>query len=195
MDYLSLLGIAVGLSMDAFAVALTNGALTRNLRLKHALRIALCFGLFQAFMPVIGWLVGKAGEGIITRLDHWIAFVLLGYIGGKMVYEALKKEPETNCGSREPISFKTLITLAVATSIDALATGIILPSAVGAGTPALMLLAVTLIGITTFIISLSGVFLGKKFGTVFSSKAELLGGAVLIAIGIKILIEHLVSHT
>lgn len=91
MDYLALFGIAVGLSMDAFAVALTNGAVTRNLKLKHALGIALAFGAFQAVMPTIGWLVGIAGRGIIESVDHWVAFILLGYIGGKMVYDAVKE--------------------------------------------------------------------------------------------------------
>ena len=90
MDYLALFGIAVGLSMDAFAVALTNGAVTRNLKLKHALGIALAFGAFQAAMPTIGWLVGIAGRDIIESVDHWVAFILLGYIGGKMVYDAVK---------------------------------------------------------------------------------------------------------
>ena len=189
MDYLALFGIAVGLSMDAFAVALTNGAVTRNLKLKHALGIALAFGAFQAVMPTIGWLVGIAGRGIIESVDHWVAFILLGYIGGKMVYDAVKEakshEPK-EC--RDLISFKMLMVMAIATSIDALATGIILPSVVGASTLLLMLTAVGLIGLTTFIISFA---IGKKFGDLFSSKAELLGGLVLIIIGCKILIEHL----
>ncbi len=194
MDYLALFGIAVGLSMDAFAVSLTNGAVTRNLRLKHAFGIALAFGVFQAVMPTIGWLVGIAGKGIIESVDHWVAFILLGYIGGKMVYDAIKEaknhEPK-EC--RDPISFKMLMVMAVATSIDALATGIILPSVVGASTVLLMLIAVGLIGLTTFIISFAGVYIGKKFGDLFSSKAELLGGLVLIIIGSKILIEHLLG--
>ena len=163
MDYLALFGIAVGLSMDAFAVALTNGAVTRNLKLKHALGIALAFGAFQAVMPTIGWLVGIAGRGIIESVDHWVAFILLGYIGGKMVYDAVKEskshEPK-EC--RDPISFKMLMVMAIATSIDALATGIILPSVVGASTLLLMLTAVGLIGLTTFIISFAGVYIGKK---------------------------------
>ena len=186
MDYLALFGIAVGLSMDAFAVALTNGAVTRNLKLKHALGIALAFGAFQAVR------IGIAGRGIIESVDHWVAFILLGYIGGKMVYDAVKEakshEPK-EC--RDPISFKMLMVMAIATSIDALATGIILPSVVGASTLLLMLTAVGLIGLTTFIISFAGVYIGKKFGDLFSSKAELLGGLVLIIIGCKILIEHL----
>lgn len=192
MDYLALFGIAVGLSMDAFAVSLTNGAVTRNLRLKHALGIALAFGVFQAVMPTIGWLVGIAGEGIIESVDHWVAFILLGYIGGKMIYDSIKEakanEPK-EC--RDPISFKMLMVMAVATSIDALATGIILPSVVGASTALLMLTAVGFIGLTTFVISFAGVYIGKKFGDLFASKAELLGGLVLIGIGCKILVEHL----
>ena len=164
MDYLALFGIAVGLSMDAFAVALTNGAVTRNLKLKHALGIALAFGAFQAVMPTIVLLVGIAGRG------------------------SMESEPK-EC--RDPISFKMLMVMAIATSIDALATGIILPSVVGASTLLLMLTAVGLIGLTTFIISFAGVYIGKKFGDLFSSKAELLGGLVLIIIGCKILIEHL----
>ena len=192
MDYLSLIGIAVGLSMDAFAVSVTNGAVTRGLKFSHALKIAFCFGLFQAMMPILGWLVGKAGEGFISQLDHWVAFILLGYIGGKMVFDAWKERgKKTECQCRSPIGMKTLLMMAVATSIDALATGIILPSAVGASTILLMAFAVTFIGLITFFISLAGVYLGKKFGAVFCSKAELAGGIVLILIGCKILVEHL----
>lgn len=192
MDYLTLFGIAVGLSMDAFAVSVTNGAVTKGLRLTNALKIAACFGLFQAIMPMIGWTIGKAGEGLISQLDHWIAFVLLGYIGGKMIYDAWKdRNKQTECHSRNPIGLRMLIVMAIATSIDALATGIILPSAVGASTVLLMCCAVSIIGITTFVISLSGVHIGKKFGDLFCSKAELLGGIVLVFIGCKILVEHL----
>lgn len=192
MDYLSLVGIAVGLAMDAFAVSVTNGAVTRNLKPSHALKIAACFGLFQAGMPMLGWLIGKAGEGLISQLDHWIAFLLLGYIGGKMIYDAWKERgKKTECQCKEPIGMKMLLMMAVATSIDALATGVILPSAVGASTVVLMLVAVALIGLITFVISLAGVYLGKKFGDVFCSKAELAGGIVLVLIGTKILVEHL----
>lgn len=192
MDYLSLTGIAVGLAMDAFAVSLTNGAVTRGLTKWHALKIALCFGFFQFFMPIIGWGIGKAGESFIGAVDHWIAFILLGYIGGKMIYDSIKEKNDLEKEQcKSPISFKMLLVMAIATSIDALATGIILPTAVGAYNFALMMLSVGIIGVITFIISLFGVFLGKKFGTVFSSVAEKLGGAVLILIGSKILIEHL----
>ncbi len=192
VDYLSLVGIAVGLSMDAFAVALTNGAVTRKLRFSHALKIAFCFGLFQAVMPLIGSFIGKVGAGFISQVDHWIAFVLLGYIGGKMIYEAVKEQKhEESQQSRDPIGMKMLLVMAVATSIDALATGIILPSTIGASTIPLLITAVCLIGGITFVICLCGVYIGKKFGDLFVSKAEIIGGCVLVAIGIKILIEHL----
>ena len=192
MDYLSLFGIAVGLAMDAFAVSLTNGAVTRGLTKGHALRIAFCFGFFQFMMPIIGWLIGKAGEEFIGAVDHWIAFVLLGYIGGKMIYDSIKEKKSSEKEQcRDPISFKMLIVMAIATSIDALATGIILPTAVKADGFGLMMLSVGMIGVITFFICLCGIAIGKKFGTVFSSIAEKLGGMVLILIGTKILIEHL----
>lgn len=192
MDYISVIGIGVGLAMDAFAVSVTNGALTRNLKFFHAVKIAFFFGVFQFGMPVIGWLIGKAGEGLITNIDHWIAFILLSFIGGKMICDYVKERNNDKVEeSRNPITIKTLLALAVATSIDALATGVILPSAVGARTPVLMLIAVTLIGAVTFCISLAGVYIGKAFGYIISKYATLAGGIVLVFIGIKILIEHL----
>ncbi len=193
MDFVSLVGIAVGLSMDAFAVSLTNGAVTKKVNLPFALRMAACFGLFQAFMPFIGWLVGTAGAGIISAIDHWVALILLGIIGGQMIRESFSHE-EDACqpGSREAISLKMLLAMAVATSIDALATGIILPGAVGASSIPLMLLSVGIIGLITFLLCLAGVYIGKKFGCLLSSKAELAGGIVLIAIGIKIFLDHMV---
>jgi manganese efflux pump family protein len=191
MDYISLVGIGVGLSMDAFAVCITNGAITKKVTLSFALKLAICFGVFQAAMPIIGWSVGKAGENFINAVDHWVALILLSYIGIQMIIESRKK---SNCGEvgkpQNNINIKTLITLAVATSIDALITGIILPSAVGASTVALMLLSVGIIGVITFIICMAGVYIGKKFGQLCSSKAEIIGGIVLIAIGIKIFIDH-----
>lgn len=192
MDYISLAGIAVGLSMDAFAVSLTNGAVTRKVTPWFALKLALSFGLFQAFMPFIGWLVGKAGAGFIDNIDHWIALILLGYLGIKMLMESFKKMKEGNIEVvRDGISFKTLLALSVATSIDALATGVILPSAVGATSVLLMLLSVGIIGLITFLLCIIGVYLGKKFGDLFSSKAEIIGGIVLVAIGVKIFIDHM----
>lgn len=191
MDIISLAGIAVGLSMDAFAVSITNGAVTRRVTAGFAIKLAASFGVFQAVMPMIGWAIGKAGEGLISSIDHWIALLLLSYIGGQMLWEAHKKrcEGEIDC-QKEPPGFKTILAFAVATSIDALATGIILPTAVGASTLPLMLISVASIGMITFLLSLTGIAIGKKFGSLCCGKAEIVGGAVLIAIGLKVFIEH-----
>ena len=183
MDYLSLLGIAIGLSMDAFAVSVTNGAVTRGLRIAHALKIAVCFGLFQAVMPMIGWAIGKAGEGLISQLDHWIAFVLLALIGGNMIREAFGKEEER---ASADLDVKTMFIMAVATSIDALAVGVTF-----AFLNQNMPLAVSLIGVTTFMLSMLGVKVGNLFGVKYKSKAEFIGGLILILLGAKILLEHL----
>ena len=194
MDYVALVGIAVGISMDAFAVCITNGALCKKVRFSFALKMALSFGLFQALMPTIGWLIGKAGESFISSVDHWVALILLCFIGGQMIVESLKNRKEPSCDegpAREGLSFKTLMLLSLATSIDALATGIILPSAVQASTVVLMLLAVALIGLITFVICIAGVYIGKKFGVLLSEKAQIAGGIVLILIGLKIFIEHM----
>lgn len=192
MDYFSLCGIAVGLAMDAFAVCVTNGAVTKKVTMRFAAKLALCFGLFQAVMPIIGWLIGKAGENFITAIDHWIALILLSYIGIDMIIQSYKKQRcLVPAKAQDGISIKTLLALAIATSIDALATGIILPSAVGASSVFLMLVSVLVIGLITCIICFAGVYIGKKFGVLCSHKAELFGGIVLIGIGIKIFIEHM----
>lgn len=189
MDYLSLAGIAVGLSMDACAVSVANGAVIRNPSPRFALKLAVSFGGFQAGMPVLGWLIGKAGEQIIGAVDHWVALLLLGFIGIQMLREARK------CGRelcmQEDLPMRRVLALALATSIDALATGVILPSAVGADTAARMLLSVGTIGCTTLVLSFTGVYLGKKCGDLLSSRAETAGGILLIAIGAKIFIEHM----
>ncbi len=193
MDYLSLIGISIGLAMDAFAVSITNGTAYRNCKRSQTVKIACAFGFFQALMPTIGWLAGTAFAQVISDVDHWVAFILLGFIGGHMVFEAVRSK-KNESPEEMPCEFltnKTLLALAVATSIDALATGLILPSAVGASTPVLMVISVLTIGLITFVISLSGVFIGKKFGAVLSNKAEILGGVVLILIGIKILVDHI----
>lgn len=195
MDYFSLCGIAVGLAMDTFAVSITNGAVTRHVTPRFALKIAFFFGLFQAIMPTAGWLIGKAGENIISAVDHWVALILLGYLGINMILESRKKKKEgTGCSRQDDIPLKTLLALAVATSIDALATGVILPSAVGASTVFLMLISVLLIGLITFVISFVGVYIGKRFGTICAGRAEVLGGLVLIGIGVKIFIDHIFFH-
>ncbi|ARP50526.1 MULTISPECIES: manganese efflux pump MntP family protein [Caproicibacterium] len=190
MDYVSLIGIAVGLSMDAFAVSLANGAVTRKVRPAFALKVAGCFGLFQSLMPIIGWLIGKAGASIINAVDHWIALILLSIIGIQMLREAHKCHGGEAC-LQDNIPTRTLLVLAVATSIDALATGILLPSAVGASTTQLMLLSVCLIGVVTLVLCYIGVYIGKKFGDRFTGKAQIIGGLVLIGIGIKIFVEHM----
>lgn len=193
MDLLSLLGIAIGLAMDAFAVSVASGAASRKIKVQHAALTAFSFGIFQSVMPVIGWLVGKAGESFIKSVDHWVALVLLSYLGGQMIFESRNKCKDPNeCST---VRVKSLLALSVATSIDALATGIILPSAVGASTGLLMLYAVATIGIITFLLCFAGVYIGNKFGSKLTSKAEILGGIVLISIGVKILIDHLVSGT
>lgn len=193
MDYISVIGIAIGLAMDAFAVSVSNGATTKNLKLSYALKLSLFFGGFQLLMPIVGWLVGKAGESFISKVDHWIAFILLAFIGGKMIIDYIKeRKKEINAEKKNELSNKTIFMLAIATSIDALATGIILPSAVGASTFELMFVAVIVIGVLTFIICMAGVYLGKMFGVLLSRHSTLFGGTVLIIIGGKILIEHLI---
>ncbi len=198
MDYLAVAGIAVGLAMDAFAVSVTNGAVVKNFKPSFALKIAAMFGCFQLIMPVIGWIVGKAGQELIESVDHYIALILLAFIGINMILGSVKekrnkqKDGYNNTDKdKTAASNKTLLLMAVATSIDALATGVILPSAVGANTLALMLIAVVMIGVITFAISFSGVYLGRRFGELLSDKAEIVGGIVLIVIGVKIFIEHM----
>ena len=185
MGLFELILIALGLSMDAFAVSLCKGLSVNRLKLKKTVIIALFFGGFQALMPLFGWLLGKQFESYITRIDHWIAFVLLVFIGGKMVYEALRKD---RCPAKngDALNLKELLILAVATSIDALAVGITF-----AFLQVPIIYAVSLIGIITFVVSFAGVFIGHKFGARLKSKAELSGGIVLILIGSKILLEHL----
>ena len=181
MSLLELLLIAVGLSMDAFAVSVCKGLSLRGLRPKHAVLVGLYFGGFQALMPVIGWLLGYRFERFITRFDHWIAFVLLTAIGVSMIRET-KKAEELN----DDLSFRTMLLLAVATSIDALAVGITF-----AFLSVRILPAACLIGLTTFLLSALGVYIGHIFGLKYKAKAELAGGIILIGIGLKILLEHL----
>ena len=188
MTGIEIWALALGLSMDCFAVSITSGIIWGRVRWKPMLLMAFFFGLFQALNPFFGWLGTRYFRYLIESVDHWIAFAILGFLGIRMIMESFKDEEEKHFN---PASLKVILAMAVATSIDALATGIILPSVVGASTLLLMLTAVGLIGLTTFIISFAGVYIGKKFGDLFSSKAELLGGLVLIIIGCKILIEHL----
>lgn len=186
MSFLELFLIAVGLSADAFSVSVCKGLNMRKLNLKHAYVIALFFGVFQAVMPLLGYLLGTGFSEYIEKYDHWIAFVLLAFIGGKMALEAIREKDGEAEEKTDTLSIGELTILAVATSIDALAVGItfaflkvnILPS-------------VLLIGVTTFALSLGGVLLGNRFGAKYKSKAEIAGGVILIFIGLKILLEHL----
>lgn len=186
MDLVPVLLIAVGLSMDALAVAIGRGAvLTGAERMRGALAMALAFGAFQALMPVAGWFLGSAFAGYIEAIDHWIAFLLLAGIGGRMIYEAVSGHGDEE---RPDLSVRVLLLLAVATSIDALAVGIGLRLADPA-TP--ILVAAGLIGTVTFGFSLAGGLLGSRLGERFGRTMEAVGGAVLIGIGLRILLEHL----
>lgn len=183
MGVIELLVLALGLSMDAFAVSICKGLSVPKLQAKHCLICGVYFGGFQALMPLIGWALGIRFQSMITNIDHWIAFVLLAVIGANMIKESFSKEEECPDAS---FGFKTMLTLAVATSIDALAVGVTFAFLDVSIVP-----AVLLIGVTTFVCSAMGVKIGNVFGNRFQSKAEFLGGLVLIAIGLKILIEHL----
>ena len=186
MDLPTLLLIAVGLSMDAVAVALASGCAFGAGRVdgRRALLLAALFGLFQALMPALGWLAGLGFKGAIARFDHWLAFILLAFIGGKMIREARRGG---DCRVRgNGMGLAVMLGLALATSIDALAVGLSFSLlAVGIVVPVLV------IGVVTFVLSLSAVFIGHRFGGRLAGKAEVLGGLILIAIGLKILFEHL----
>ena len=175
--------IGVGLSMDAFAVSVCKGLAMPKMRWKQGAVIALFFGGFQAMMPLAGWALGRQFEQYITSIDHWIAFLLLGWIGGKMIWDALHGEEDTY---KAGFDLKELLVLAVATSIDALAVGVTC-----AMLQVSILPAVTLIGCTTFTLSLAGVWIGHRFGGWLKDKAALAGGVILCLIGLKILLEHL----
>ncbi|OPZ59750.1 MAG: putative manganese efflux pump MntP [Deltaproteobacteria bacterium ADurb.Bin510] len=184
MSLFKLIGLALGLAMDAFAVSITSGLTMRKLKVRYALRIALFFGVFQALMPIIGYLAGLSVREMIENYDHWVAFGLLAFVGGKMLFEAIfmqEEEREIN-----PDDFGLLLVLAIATSIDALAVGLSLSLL-----KIEILMPAVLIGVVTFGLSFMGVYLGKRIGHLFEQKIEILGGLVLIGIGIKILLEHL----
>ncbi len=185
MDLISVLLIGIGLSMDAFSVAVTDGIVLKKPKPLEAAKIALFFGAFQFLMPCVGFVLGSAFARYITTFDHWVAFILLGFIGGKMLFEAVFEKDEKE-EIKNPLSLGTLFVLAIATSIDALAVGVTFATV---NTPVLW--ASTVIGIITFVISYAGVYIGSKCGNMLGNKAEIAGGTVLIGIGVKILIEHL----
>lgn len=183
MGILEIVLISIGLAMDAFAVAVCKGLSMKKMEWKKAVIVAFYFGGFQALMPAIGFFLGVSFEELVTKVDHWIAFILLGIIGINMIKEAFDKEKET---INDSIDIKTMIVLAIATSIDALAVGITF-----AFLKVDLLTAVTLIGVITFALSLIGVKIGNKFGDKYERKSELIGGIILILMGVKILLEHL----
>ncbi|NJK27818.1 MAG: manganese efflux pump [Coleofasciculaceae cyanobacterium SM2_3_26] len=177
--------MALGLAADAFAVSLTSGLSIKHIKLNKALKIALFFGIFQALMPLLGWIVGLGFRSAIAGIDHWVAFGLLSFLGGRTICEAL----DTDCEAErfDPLDFFVLLGLSIATSLDALAAGLglsVLNSSI--------LLAATAIGAITFSVCFCGVFIGHFCGNCFSNRVELLGGMVLIGIGCKILLDHLV---
>lgn len=183
MGIIEILLTSVGLAMDAFAVAICKGLSMKKFNIKNGLIVGLYFGLFQGLMPLIGYFLGSFFEELIVSIDHWVAFVLLGFIGLNMIKEALSNECEC---SNDKVDFKSMLPLAIATSIDALAIGITM-----AFLKVNIIIAVLSIGIITFILSFMGVWIGNKFGTKYEKKAQIFGGIVLILIGIKILLEHL----
>ena len=195
MDIITLLGIAMALSMDAFSVSVCKGLATKKFSLRAALLCGLWFGGFQALMPLVGYFLGVQFEHFITNIDHWIAFGLLLIIGVNMIREALGEEDTTDeettadsqcsCGCT---GFKTMLGLAVATSIDALAVGVTF-----AFLKVNIWFSVMVIGITTFLFSFAGVKIGNIFGSRYSKAAEITGGAILILLGVKILMEHLLG--
>ena len=183
MSIWEILLLGVGLSMDAFAVSICKGLSVKKVKWQHLLCVGAYFGIFQALMPTLGYFLGTTFSNLIDQFDHWVAFILLAIIGVNMVREALSKdEDETN----DDFGFKTMLLLAIATSIDALAVGVTF-----AFLDVRILQAVSFIGCTTFILSVIGVKVGTVFGVLYKSKAERTGGIILILIGLKILIEHL----
>ena len=184
MGFFELLLIAVGLSMDAFAVSICKGLSLKNLKKRHAALVGLYFGGFQFLMPVLGWALGYRFEHVIVSVDHWIAFGLLTVIGVSMIREA-RHADELD----DDLGFKTMLLLALATSIDALAVGVTF-----AFLQVRILPAASLIGVTTFLLSFVGVYIGHLFGLRYKAKAEIAGGVILIFIGVKILLSHLLGY-
>ena len=182
MSIVELFILAVGLSMDAFAVSICKGLSLGKIKPKHMCIAGAWFGGFQALMPLIGYYLGSLFADMVTRYSHWVAFALLLAIGGNMIKESLGEEENVS----NDMGFKSMLLLAIATSIDALAAGVTLAAV---GTP--ILFSSTVIGITAFLFSFGGVFIGKKFGGFLGSKAECIGGIILILIGVKTLVEHL----
>jgi len=183
---LAIIAVAIGLSMDAFAVSVVTGAAYKELHYRHTLRMAGFFGGFQAFMPAVGYLAGLTVRQYIENYDHWVAFGILAAVGLKMIYESFKIKGERQ--AMHPANLAMLLALAVATSIDALAVGITLSLIARQIAEAILI-----IGVVTFGLSCAGVYIGKRFGHFFESGIEAIGGVVLIALGVKILLQHILA--
>lgn len=187
MNFAAILLLSLGLAMDATAVAAARGLAARDLRARHALLVALYFGGFQALMPVVGWLIGRRLGPLVQAWDHWIAFVLLSGIGGKMLWEA-RGAPDDDAPRDDGALFahRVMVVLAVATSIDALSVGVMLPML-----RAPLVTTVVTIGVTTALLSAAGLYAGRRFGAALGKRLDVMGGLVLIGLGVKILVEHL----
>lgn len=192
MSTFEIILLAVALAMDAFAVAICKGLATERVRIKHMVIVGAWFGFFQALMPFIGCTLGTAFLQYIKAIDHWIAFVLLGFIGANMIREALSRNDECDCDSEDAsLAPKVMLTMAIATSIDALAAGV--GMSVDLDGIMQIIFAVLSIGVITFFLSALGVKIGNVFGSKYKFVAELSGGIVLVGMGIKILVEHLIA--
>ena len=185
MKLTELLLLAIGLSMDAFAVSVTNGLCIKKIGIRGAAACGIFFGLFQGIMPTLGFALGKTFESLISSVDHYIALILLGFIGGKMLIDGIKNKDE-QLNDNISLTFGMLLVQGVATSIDALAVGVSF-----AALSVNIVSAAAFICCITFLFSFWGVFIGKKFGTILNNKAQILGGLILIGIGLKIFIEHM----
>ncbi|MBX7191471.1 MAG: manganese efflux pump MntP family protein [Sandaracinaceae bacterium] len=193
MSFASILVLAIGLSMDAAAVSAARGLAVPAVRPRHALLVALYFGGFQALMPLLGWLVGASFGAYVEAWDHWIAFVLLGALGAKMLWEARKSDDDDDEAARgraeaELFAHSVMLALAIATSIDALAAGVTLPML-----RAPLALSIATIGIVTALLSVLGLLVGRRFGALLGKRLDVVGGLALIGLGTKILIEHLAA--
>ncbi|MEI7423589.1 MAG: manganese efflux pump MntP family protein [Prolixibacteraceae bacterium] len=185
MDLFTVVVLAIGLSMDSFAVSISCGLAEQNVSFSHAVKISFAFAFFQGFLPIVGWILGTGIKIYVERVDHWIAFILLAYLGGKMIYEGITMPADKK--ESNIYSFRHIMTLSIATSIDALVVGF---SYALAETEKIFGGAV-IIGAVTFFFSMLGIRIGKDVGGRFGSKVEILGGLILIGIGLKILLEHL----
>lgn len=187
MSFIELLLIAISLAMDAFAVSISNGLILPNVKKRDGVTFGLYFGIFQFFMPIIGYFLGSKLTKYVQQFDHWIAFILLAIIGLNMIKESFSEDEDNSPKEHEILNFKNMTMLAIATSIDALAVGVTFAFIGNMD----ILFACSVIGIVAFILSYFGLMIGKKIGTYFKTYAERIGGLVLLGMGIKILIQHL----